>query len=177
MKKSKPGSAQTRPLAPAAARPGVKGLGGGQDRLPQQRLRVPSAGRLVLLGLWERTGHSPATSWPNPPRLFSSPPPPPHPPTPRPATPAAGCPPPQPLGWDNSELPQMDGSSRREGPRPDAEKLAPSPFRGRCLLFSGFDFSFLKGQGPLQPVGVKHSREEKGFQSPREPRRPDSESV
>lgn len=101
----------------------------------------------------------------------------PTPPPPAPLPPAAGCPPPQPLGWDNSELPQMDGSSRREGPRPDAEKLAPSPFRGRCLLFSGFDFSFLKGQGPLQPVGVKHSREEKGFQSPREPRRPDSESV
>lgn len=76
MKKSKPGSAQTRPLAPAAARPGVKGLGWGQDRLPQQRLLVPRAGRLALLGLWERTGHSPAASWPNPPRLFSSPPPP-----------------------------------------------------------------------------------------------------
>ena len=76
MKKSKPGSAQTRPLAPAAARPGVKGLGWGQDRLPQQCLLVPRAGRLALLGLWERTGHSPAASWPNPPRLFSSPPPP-----------------------------------------------------------------------------------------------------
>lgn len=29
----------------------------------------------------------------------------------------------------------------------------PSPFRGRYLFFSGFDFTFLKGQGPLQPMG------------------------
>ena len=170
MKKSKPGSAQTRPRAPAAARPGVKGLGWGQDRLPQQCLLVPRAGRLALLGLWERTGHSPAASWPNPPRLFSSPPPP-------------RCPRPPAVLLPNRSAGRTQSShrwkdpSRREGPRPAAEQLAPSPFRGRCLLFSGFDFSFLKGQGPLQPVGVKHSREEKGFQSPREPRRPDSESV
>ncbi|XP_065767481.1 NHS-like protein 3 [Muntiacus reevesi] len=126
MKKSKPGSAQTRPLAPAAARPGVKGLGGGQDRLPQQRLRVLSSGRLALLGLWERTGHSPAASWPNPPRLS-----PPHPPA---TPPVAGCPPPQPLGWENSELPQMEGSSRREGPRVRMPNSSPPPP-------SGWDFT------------------------------------
>lgn len=38
-----------------------------------------------------------------------------------------------------------------------------TPFRGRCPLFSGFGFTFLKGEVFLQLVGVILPRMEKGF--------------
>lgn len=53
----------------------------------------------------------------------------------------------------NSELLQMEESSRGEGLRPDSQQLILLPLPGQVSASLWIDFTFLKGQSPLQPVG------------------------
>lgn len=106
----------------------------------RQRLQVPSTGRAAPLGLWERTGRLLAASSPGPLR-------PSHPSSPLPLLLPAFP------HWETLSSHRWKNPPTGKGRVRISEAPLPSPFRGRCLLFSGFDFTFLKGQGPLQPVG------------------------
>lgn len=120
MRKSEPRSAQTRRLAPAAARLEVKGLGSGQDCLPRQRPGVPSAGRLALPGLWERTGRLPAASPPGPPR---------------PSSPSAPSLPLSPASWLGELKAPTDGRIQPPGRAASGSAQSP-PSSGAGVCFS-----------------------------------------
>lgn len=131
MKKSESRISKTRRLEPAALPLGIKGQSSRQHRLRPAVTAIPQCWARGSPGALGARRTLASRVLPGPLRLPSVFPP----------------------HSGNSELLQMEESSRGEGLRPDTQQLILLPLPGQVSASLWIDFTFLKGQSPLQPVG------------------------